>query len=272
MGSTFKTDFSDPGNRTLLALMFGRPKIGKTRCLLDIARKEGNYLILISTDRGARPHLMREPEVFKKKVALAEPSGLQEMRECISEAGTMVKKLLGQGVLPTNIWIAVDTVTHLQIKLLQEARKIDLRAPATTDRSDEEFVRDFQTEVDWGINLTLMSEQADKLVSLGVNLVYVALERTEKPKGQPEKPVPALSGQSRDRLMGDVDVILHMAQGDDGKRFFETDYRGGAGDRTGRLDRVEEPSLLGILNKVFRSTNGSAATDTKTTSNEEAQQ
>jgi hypothetical protein len=244
----FKSDFSDQSEYVLQALMYGRPKVGKTRCALDVVRK-GHYMVLLSFDRGARPHLMREPQVFNGKVALAEPGGLVETREAVNEAGEKVRKLVKAGIPSGKIWVVVDTITHLQMRLMQEARKIDQAKPAHEDRESEDFLRDYQTQIDWGINLTLMGEQASRLTSYGCNLVYIALEKSERPKNQPEKSAPSLSGQSKDRFTGDVDVILHMTQDDNGNRYFETNYSGGGGDRTGELAPREPADLIHILNK-----------------------
>lgn len=250
MGSAFTNDFSSPGQGTLNILLFGRPKLGKTRAALDLVRHEGHYLILISCDKGARVHLHREPKVFGGKVALSEPRGLVEIRKAVHEGAMKVRQLIKKGVEPGQIWIVVDTLTHMQFQFLQEARKIDQKDPTHEDRRDEDFARDFTTQVDWGINLTLMGEQADMLNTLPCNKIYIALEKTEKPKGQSEKPAPALSGQSMHRFTGDADAILHMVQDND-ERYFETDYAGGGGDRYGLLEGREPSDLLGIYNKIF---------------------
>jgi hypothetical protein len=230
-------------------LIFGRPKIGKTHAILDLVR-EGHFVILISCDKGARILLHRDAETFDGKVALAEPGGLVSIRKSVAEAAIKVRKLIKAGVPPGKIWLVVDTLTHMQFQFLQEARKIDQKDPSHEDRTAEDFARDFTTQVDWGINLTLMGEQADAINTLPCNKIYIALEKTDKPKGQPEKAVPALSGQSMHRFMGDADAILHMVQSS-GDRYFETDYEGGGGDRYSILDKREPASVLGIYNKIF---------------------
>jgi hypothetical protein len=250
MSSAFTSDFSAPGQATTNLLIFGRPKLGKTRAALDVVRTDGHFVILISCDKGARVHLHREPAVFDGKVALAEPRGLVEIRHAIHEAAMKVRKLIKSGVEPGKIWIVVDTLTHMQFQFLQEARKIDQKDPTHEDRKDEDFARDFTTQVDWGINLTLMGEQADMINPLPCNKIYIALEKTDKPKGQAEKAVPALSGQSMHRFTGDADAILHMIQDGD-NRVFQTTYAGGGGDRYGLLASHEPVDLIAIYNKIF---------------------
>lgn len=250
MGSPFTSDFSKQGQATTNLLIFGRPKIGKTHAILDTVRKRGDFVILISCDKGARTLLHREPDVFQGKVALAEPRGLVEIRKTVNEAAIKVRTLIKKGVEPGKIWIVVDTLTHMQFQFLQEARKIDQKDPTHEDRKAEDFARDFTTQVDWGINLTLMGEQADALGTLPCNKVYICLEKTDKPKGQPEKAVPALSGQSLHRFTGDAEAILHMVQ-ENGERYFDSSYDGGGGDRSSTLSAREPADLLHVYNKIF---------------------
>jgi hypothetical protein len=231
--------------------MFGLPKIGKTHAALDIIRNDPeSFMMLLSFDKGSRPLLHREPKVFDGKVALAEPKGLVEIRTAIKETGMKVRKLIKAGVSPSKIWIVCDTLTHLQYQFLQEARKINQKSPSHEDRSAEDFVRDFTTELDWGINLTLMGEQADDLNLLPANKLYIALEKEITPKGQPAFAGPALSGQSRHRFTGDADVILHLIQ-DKGERVFVTGFSEGGGDRFSRLDPREPVDLNAIHDKIF---------------------
>jgi len=257
----FEKDFSKLSSARILALVFGRPKVGKTRCVLELA-KNGHFVVMLSIDRGARQELHRNSKLYEGQVALAEVHGLGQIRKGTREAAELVKKLMKQGIPAGKIWVVVDTVSHMQIQLLQEARKIDQKNPSSKDLTDEDFLRDFTTQVDWGINLTLMGEQADILMSLPCNVVYIALEKTEKPKGQPEKPVPAISGQSLQKFTGDADLILHMVS-DDENRWFETSYRGGGGDRTGLLADREPADLLHVYNKIYGAQEGAEeATET----------
>lgn len=249
MGNMFERDFSNPSSARLLVLIFGRPKVGKTTTILKLA-EQGQYIVLLSYDRGARQAVTRNFKKYEGRIAMAEIHGIKEIRKSFSEAVAIVKKLMSSGVEAGKIWVVVDTLTHMQIQLLQEARKINQKDPTSKDLTDEDFIRDFTTQIDWGINLTLMGEQSDALMSLPCNVVYIALEKTEKPKGQPEKSVPAISGQSLQKFTGDADLILHMVS-DDNTRYFETDYRGGGGDRFGVLNSQEPADLTAIYNKIF---------------------
>jgi hypothetical protein len=248
----FDRDFSQPLSARLVFMVFGRPKIGKTRLALDLAKK-GQYVMMISCDRGARFELHRNSKDYQGHVALAEVSGLAEFRKALGELKVNIGRLVKAGIPAGKIWVVVDTLTHMQAQLLQEARRIDQKNPGAVEKSREDFLRDFTTQVDWGINLTLMGEQSDAMLALPCNVVYIALEKTEKPKGQSEKPAPAMSGQSKERFLGDSDVILHMTRGNDKELQLETSYAGGAGDRTGLLDPIEPPDLLAIYNKVYGS-------------------
>jgi hypothetical protein len=251
MSSPFTSDFSTTREATINVLMFGQPKIGKTHAALDIIRKDpDSFMMLVSLDKGSRPLLHREPEVFGGRVALAEPKGLVEIRMAVRETGVKVRKLIKAGIEPSKIWIVVDTLTHLQYQFLQEARKIDQKDPTHEDRSAEDFVRDFTQQIDWGINLTLMGEQADDLNMLPANKLYIALEKSITPKNQPERCVPAVSGQSKERFTGDADAILHLVM-DKGERSFVTSFADGGGDRYSRLGEREPVDLLHIHNKIF---------------------
>jgi hypothetical protein len=261
MGSPFTSNFSDTREATINVLMFGLPKIGKTHAALDIIRNDPEaFMMLLSFDRGSRPLLHREPEIFDGRVALAEPRGLVEIRQAIRETGMKVRKLIKEGVQPSKIWIVVDTLTHLQYQFLQEARKINQKDPTHENRRDEDFARDFTTQIDWGINLTLMGEQADDINTLPANKLYIALEKTDKPKGQPERSVPAVSGQSKERFTGDADVILHLIQ-DSGERCFVTEFTSGGGDRYSRLSPKEPADLIHIHNKIFGATASAEAAE-----------
>jgi hypothetical protein len=130
--------------------------------------------------------------------------------------------------------------------LLTEARKMSLKKPETSEDHDE-YMRDITTQADWGINLGLMSEVANMLNSYPCNIVNIALERENRTTHRPE---PAMSGQSRDRFMGDADLILRLTADNKGRKF-HTSVLDGAGDRSGVLNEVEEPDLIVIRDKIF---------------------
>jgi hypothetical protein len=168
----------------------------------------------------------------------------------VRETGMKVRKLIKAGIEPSKIWVVVDTLTHLQYQFLQEARKIDQKDPSHSDRSKEDFVRDFTQQIDWGINLTLMGELADDLNMLPANKLYIALEKSITPKNQPERCVPAISGQSKERFTGDADAILHLVM-DGNERSLQTGFADGGGDRYSRLAAQEPVDLTHIHDKIF---------------------
>jgi hypothetical protein len=237
---TFKLE-----KQRLSVLLFGAPKLGKTRTLLKLV-KDGDFVVLISTDHGTL-EVYRNPMVYEKRLVVAEVYNLTDMREALEEGKNIVRKVIKAGVPPSKVWAAIDTVTHLQIMLLTEARKISLRNPDAKDDRDE-FVRDITTQADWGINLGLMSECANMLNSYPCNVVNVALERESRTTHRPE---PALSGQSGARFLGDADLILRMAYEKGQGVKLLTSTHDGAGDRSGVLDEMEEPDLKVIRNKIF---------------------
>lgn len=244
--SIFSREFKLEKQR-LSVLLFGVPKIGKTRCVLDIV-KQDNYVVLLSTDHGTL-EVYRNPSEYKGRLVVAEIYTLQNMRTALEEGKEMVKKIIQAGIDPSKIWACIDTVTHLQIMLLSEARKMSLRAPESKADRDE-YIRDISTQVDWGINLGLMSECANILNSYPCNVINIALERESHITHRPE---PSISGQSRDRFLGDTDLIVRLSYEKATGRKFLTSALDGAGDRSGVLDEVEEPNLIAIRDKIFGS-------------------
>lgn len=231
--------------RRLSIMLFGSPKIGKTRVLLDLV-KRGNYVALITTDHGTL-EVYRNPTLYKGRLVVAEVYNLTDMRRALEEGKTIVRKLIKNGVPPSKIWACIDTVTHLQIMLLTEARRMSLKNP-DTDEDRDDYVRDITTQADWGINLGLMSECANMLNSYPCNIVNIALEKEDRTT---HRPGPSMSGQSRDRFVGDADVILRMVyEAGQGRKFY-TSVLDGAGDRSGVLDEIEEPNLITIRDKIF---------------------
>jgi len=237
--------------RRLNVLIYGAPKVGKTRALLDLAKKDpgpGNFVILMTTDHGTL-EVYRNPDLYKGRLVVAEIYSLTDMRRALEEGRLITRKLIKSGVEPRNIWAVIDTTTHLMIQLLTEARQISLKDPESD--AAREYVRDVTTQVDWGILLGLMSECANTLNSYPCNIVNVCLERESRTTKRPE---PALSGQISARITGDADLILRMiSEAKEGRRF-QTSVLDGAGDRSGALDEIEGTDLIAIRNKIFGST------------------
>lgn len=240
----------DPLGKRIYALVYGDPKIGKTHMVLDLVRKHGDYVVLFSLDKGTIA-VRQDPETFKGKLAIAYPSGLREMRSDMVEATTVISKL-AKAVPRSKIWVVVDTATHLQMKLLAEARKINVLNPDSRDPRSE-YVRDAVVEADWNVNLAHMNEVADFLVDAKCNVVVTAHAKQESvDRKKTGRMVPALSGQSYSRFVGDADAILHLTQNKEGKRYLEAMTGDGlGGDRTGNLSRIEEPDLKVLQERMI---------------------
>lgn len=231
----------------LSVLMFGSPKVGKTRCVLDLV-KRGNYVCLLTTDHGTL-EVYRNPDTYKGRLVVADVYTLNDIRNALTEGKEIVKRLIKVGVNPKDTWVCIDTLTHLQILLLTEARRISLKRPESSTDDRDEYMRDMTTQTDWGINLGLMSEVANMLNSYPCNIVNIALEKEDKVTHRASV---AMSGQSRDRFCGDADLILRVCRDKQGKKF-QTSIMDGAGDRSGMLGDVEEADLIAIRDKIFGS-------------------
>lgn len=240
----------DPLGERAYVLVYGESKIGKTRMVLDLVKKHGEYVVLFSLDRGTMA-VRQEPDVYQGKLAICYPRSLNELRKDMREASSIVAKL-AKGVPRSNIWIVIDHVTHLQSKLLAEARKINVLNPSAKD-TREEYVRDAVTEPDWNVNLGHMSEVADFCVDAKCNVVVLALEREERIERKTTgRVVPRISGQSYARFVGDADAVLRLQADPEGQRYLTTmtgDSMGG--DRSGYLEQVEAADLRHIQQKMI---------------------
>lgn len=239
----------DPLRNRVYLLVHSEPKVGKTHMVLDLIRKHGNYVVLFSFDEGTF-EVRREPHVYEKKLAIAKSTSLRGLREDMHEASIMIERLVKAGVPRWNIWTVVDTLTHLQNRLMTEARQISVKNPDARDvRRD--FVRDATTEVDFNINLTHMSEVANYLSALPCNVVINALSREEYvERRKTGRVLPAITGQSALRFAGDADAILYLNRNDDGQRWLECDTETG-GDRSGRLSKREPADLVAVASKML---------------------
>ena len=94
----------DPLKERVYSLIYGPPKIGKTyAAVLDLIKKHGDYIVMLSFDRGDFA-VRQDPETYKGKMVRANPATLGEIREDLKEAGFIVNKLAKQGVPRSNIW------------------------------------------------------------------------------------------------------------------------------------------------------------------------
>lgn len=231
-------------------LIYGRPGVGKTRMCLETVKDPGEYGILLSIDKGDL-YRRQNAAVFDKKIGAYHPKGLHAMRDTLEKTKARIVRLGLAGIAARNRWVFLDTMTHLQVQLLSEARKIDLKNPSSKDFRDE-YVRDHTIQVDYGINLAHMSEVMDAVLDIPANIVIIALEKSDR--DSKDKPVshPQISGQSYSRIAGDVDVVARMVLDGD-KRVLHTQHSRleEAKDRSGRLDAIEPAVFTSLRDKIL---------------------
>jgi hypothetical protein len=209
-------------------------------------------------------------------MVVAYPSDLREIRVDLAAMKERITKLAAK-VGGSKVWMVIDTVSHLQDMLLTESRKIDVNNPslkANERRQKDEgdaYLRDMGTRVDFMVNIGHMSEIASAALSMPCNVIFVALEKTDKDRKDRPVIAPRLAGQSYGKYLGDVDAILHMDLGPgENQRVFHctssSDYE--AGDRSGRLQAVEQADLVEIRQKMLATETKAIAevSDTKTQS------
>lgn len=267
MGFTKKFT-EDPLRNRVYLLVHSDPKVGKTHMVLDLVRKHGDYVVMFSFDEGTF-EVRADPEKYESKLAIAKPTALKGLRDDMHEGAMIVERLVKAGVPRWRIWAVVDTVTHLQNRLMVEARQISVKNPDARDiRRD--FVRDATTEVDFNINLTHMSEVANYLASMPCNVIVNALSREEYvERRKTGRVLPAITGQSALRFTGDADAILYLDRNEKGERWLTCDHEGG-GDRSGRLSNREPADLMHIAEKMLGRQNASERPALLEPTNEEA--
>jgi len=248
----------DPLKDRVYLLVHSDPKVGKTHMVLDLVRKHGHFVVMLSFDGGTF-EVRQDPTAFEGKLAIASPSSLQQLRDDMHEATMLVEQLYRKGVPRSNLWICLDTVNALQAKLMIEARKINVKNPDARDLR-KEFVRDASTEVDYNINLAHMGEVADWLGQVKANVVLNVISKEEYiERKKTGRAIPAITGQSSIRLMGDADAILYLDRDREGQRWISCEVDGG-GDRSGRLRAREPADLVAIRDQMLGRGAGSSAT------------
>jgi len=248
---SFIQSFTDDRTEQVYLLLFGPGKIGKTTCVLDLVERDRDYVVLLSMDGGWKLRVRKNPAAFEKRLVVAEPRTLQEMRKDFQTARFKVQKVVKAGVPRSRIWVALDTITHAQTQLMAEARKINIKNPSAQDSRDE-YIRDAQTEVDWMVNLGHMSEVADALLGMRCNIIVIAHEKEQSvQRKRTGVMVPAIGGQSFSRFMGDADAVLKM-RSDGHARVLEPFVDGElTGDRSGQLAPIEPPNLRTVADKML---------------------
>lgn len=255
MGFTKKFS-EDPLKDRVYLLVHSEPKVGKTHMVLDLIRKHGHFVIMLSFDSGTF-EVRQNPESFEGKLAIATPSSLQQLRDDMHEGTMMVEQLVRKGVPRSNIWVCIDTVNAMQGKLMIEARKINVKNPDARD-SRKEFVRDAVTEVDYNVNLAHMGEVADWLSQVRCNVVINSISKEEYvERKKTGKVIPAITGQSAIRIAGDADAIVCLDRDREGRRWISCDLESG-GDRSGRLHAREEADLVRIRDRMLGRTTDSS--------------
>ena len=247
----------DPHRGRLTYLIYGWWKTGKTSLLLRMLKEHSDQVVyLLSADKGDK-QVSLTPRAFPT-LAIARPTTLGEWRADVKEVADRVDRLISQKKRKAhNIWVAVDTISHCQVQLLAESRKLAVsvaRSGKGRIESDDEYVRDALTQVDYNVNLGHMAEITNALGRLPCNVVYIALERREKsdeganPKGFA---TPSLSGQALDKIAGDADVVARLVADDAGKRTLHIapGSMWTAGDRTGRLSATEPADIWALHQK-----------------------
>jgi len=255
----FKKKFSeDPLRNRAYLLIHSEPKVGKTHMVLDLVRTHGQYVVMFSFDEGTF-EVRKDPDTYEGKLAIASPTSLRGLRDDMHEGAMLIERLVKSGIPRWNIWAVIDTATHLQSRLMVEARQINVKNPDARDiRRD--FVRDATTEVDYNINLAHMSEVANYLSALPCNVVVLALSKEEfVDRKKTGRVLPSISGQSGLRFAGDADAILYLDRDAEGNRWLTCDVETG-GDRSGCLGKKEPADLVHILGKMLgRAPNGHKA-------------
>lgn len=248
MGFTKKFS-EDPLKDRVYILVHSEPKVGKTHMVLDLIRKHGHFVIMLSFDSGTF-EVRQNPESFEGKLAIAAPSSLQQLRDDMNEGTIMVEQLVRKGVPRANIWICIDTINAMQGKLMIEARKINVKNPDARD-SRKEFVRDAVTEVDYNVNLAHMGEVADWLSQIRCNVIINSISKEEYvERKKTGRAIPAITGQSAIRIAGDADAIVCLDRDREGRRWIACDLESG-GDRSGRLRAREDADLVTIRDRML---------------------
>jgi len=252
-------DLSKVQYRRIVGLIYGKPKVGKTTAALKLA-KEGFKLCYFSFDMGVRKALKSLEKKGKdspfydnfvlfvpgvdeegKRTKLVISSTLDDLEEA--------RKIASKWGFDKT-WLVIDTITHLQVRALSDARKVMIGRQSTS--VSDEPVRDAVTQVDYNVNLGQMRELADHIITVPWNVLYIANESQQRDRQ--DKPVygPAIMGQSYNAIVGDVDFCFRMVV-IDGKRFFKCQPSPveEAGYRDGKFEELEEANLNDVWKKFM---------------------
>ncbi len=231
-------------------ILYSPPRVGKTTALLKIP-ESGEWLYMLAADKGIR-HAVEHASKYKRMM-VSTGTGLLDVRNTIKDIDGRVRRAIEErGRDPRKIWVAVDTITHLQMYLLNECRTVTVKkgGGGRGPRVSDSMVRDAVTQMDYGINLGWMTELVGSLLDIPCNVVFTALERKED---KTHVAYPALVGQSAQKVMGDCDVIARLTSDETGNRSLICANSGTAqaGFRGDRLEEVEPADLVHLRDKFL---------------------
>jgi len=264
MGMFMKDLANDPyGNRSTI-FVYGQGGVGKTSLLFDLAGRpeRRDFVFILSTDHGtirASREAKASPEKYKGRLAIAHPTNLDEFRKAMTEVEEKVATLRKHNIDSSNIWVAVDTLTHLQQNLMQECHAMRVAHEEVKERRGKKTERapielEYMAKVDYGLNLAQMTQVAHRMFALQANIVYIALEKTEWDRNENKIAVPSMSGQSVTRFIGDCNVVARMEIVEaDGTRRLQCQKTSSveAKDRLGLLEKYEPADLVALRDRLL---------------------
>ena len=227
-------------------LLYGNSGIGKSWSIYHIAEK-GEFVYLISADRGTG-YLKKNWKKYKGHIIVYYVHNMQDVRQAIKSIHDRIEKI-GAKKGYSKLWVAIDTLSHLQKKLLYGARQSQVENPEKEHKKLSHKIRDMVAQVDWNINAVQMTEIMEKLLDFPCNVVMTALEKCD-PDSKLDRPrnFPDLSGAAYTKVIGDCDVAIRISLDEQDKRRFYCHLTGGwyAKDRFDVLPEESEPNLLKI--------------------------
>lgn len=245
----------------LTMTIYGKPGVGKTHALLDVAER-GESVFMLSSDMGFRDARNRRDKLKKTLNILPlikedddrkkdDYSIRDEMMKEIRTLRIRLTKAIDRGIPASRIWVAVDTITKLVTLLLDETRKIALTGSGTTKSS--RVIRDTTTRVDYQILSVWVSELQGALFALPANIVFVGTERVDDTTGEATLNLP---GSAKDTIMQSCDIITRMMFDQDTherKLFMALEEgMGHARVRGGGVETVEPADLIALRNKLIQ--------------------
>lgn len=245
MGKLYTFDLIESQFDDFVVGLIGQPKVGKTTVLLDLLEKglgtkEGEFVYIISTDRGLRGMARRDPRI-KKRMMLSTDTSYAGVKDAIDEIRERVEAQIAKGAPASHRWVVLDHVTDLANKFLAESRRVSLKGSGTVRSKNQ--VREQATQTDYGMLLTWMTEIMAKLIEIPANKVIIGLEEQDYAT---KLPTLQMSGKSQGHVLGCCDVIarLILADKDVGGRVFDFHAIGGDGSAAYRDGANKLPDTM----------------------------